>query len=324
MAALALASAPACSPAAGKGTRPVVDGRVTPGEYAFNVSFEGGFFELHWTMLGDRIQLAISARTTGWLALGLEPTKMMQNADMIIGWWNSTTDFQIVDAYSTGLTGPHPPDTQLGGTYDILSYLATQDNGTTTLELTRMLDTKDPFDHVILANRDMHIIWSTSDSKEFDQKHSHKGLGVVNFATGKAKPVSAPRLWPYHATLMVTGAVLFVAIYFMHDLKRKDRALWTKLHHVTIAAAASSSIAGLTLGLYMVGLLGQGHLRVLHAFVGATTLTIVITSLALGLVFHFVKPLKRRTRMPHMAMGASTIVMMVVTVITGLMYVFPQ
>ena len=314
---------PACPLASGEGAGPVVDGRVAPGEYAFNASFEGGHFELHWTMLGDRIQLAISARTTGWLALGLEPTKMMQGADMVIGWWNSTTDFQIVDAYSTGLTGPHPPDTELGGTYDILTYLATQENGTTTLELTRLLDTKDRFDHVIRTDGDMHIIWSTSDSKEFDQKHSHKGLGVVNFATGEATPVSAPRLWPYHATLMTTGAVLFASIYFLHPLKRKDRERWVYAHHTVVGVAAICSIAGLSLGLYMVGLLGQGHLRVLHAFVGATTLTVIFASLALGLIFHFVKPLKRRTRMPHMAMGASTIVMMVATVITGLMYVFP-
>lgn len=307
------------------GPGPLVDGTILEGEYEYSATYDSGNYRLYWQITGDTICIGLQARAKAYVALGLEPTRMMLDADMIIAHWNGTDDFQVYDAYSTGETGPHPPDTDLqGGTYDILTYFVTWANGTITAELTRKLVTNDTFDHPIVPDWTMHIIWSYGDSHDFNAKHTTRGLGTVVFATGKASSVKVPTLWPYHATLMTTGAITFVAIYFMHDLKRRDRPRWTKVHHALVSVGAGCAITGLSIGFYMVSLLGQGHLRVLHAFVGVTTLTVIFTSLSLGTAYHYTKRLKRRTRMPHMVMGGATIVMVVVTVITGLMFVFPK
>jgi hypothetical protein len=322
-----LAVPPLTSPSAsGAGGRvATVDGTILEGEYEYSATYDSGNYRLYWQITGDTIQIGLQARAKAYVALGLEPTRMMLDADMIIAHWNGTDDFQVYDAYSTGETGPHPPDTDLqGGTYDIMTYFVTWANGTITAELTRKLVTNDTYDHAIVPDRTMRIIWSYGDSHDFNAKHTSRGLGTVVFATGKASAVKVPKLWPYHATLMTAGSIMFVAIYFMHDLKRKDRPRWTRVHHAIVSVGAGCAITGLSIGLYMVSLLGQGHLRVLHAFVGVTTLTVIFTSLSLGAVYHYSKRLKRRTRMPHMARGGTTIVMVVVTVITGLMFVFPK
>jgi len=43
----------------------------------------------------------------------------MKDADMITGWVQDGRVF-IVDSYSTGTYGPHPPDKKIGETDDIL------------------------------------------------------------------------------------------------------------------------------------------------------------------------------------------------------------
>jgi len=315
---LAMAVVPAVSTA-----DPVVDGTIAPGEYAFNQSFQDDLFHLLWTIEGDTIHLAIEARTTGWIALGLEPTVIMQDADMIIGWWNSTTDFQVVDAFSTGQTGPHPPDTEIGGSYDILTWLASQSGGWTRVELTRKLATGDHRDHAIRTDGTMSVMWAVSDTREYEAKHAQRGLAEVDFGSGEAEEVEAPVLWPYHAALMTTGTVLFVATYASLTYRKLKKKWWLEAHHYVGTAAVVCAVAGLSIGFVMVGGLEQGHLRVMHSFIGATTLTVGLACLAAGSLFMWTKRLKRASRRPHIALGVVGIAMMVVTVVSGLMYVFP-
>ena len=309
---------------AGSIADPVVDGVIAPGEYAFNQTLQADLYRLSWTVDGDIIHLAIEAHTTGWIALGLEPTLLMQDADLILGWWNSTTDFQVVDAYSTGQTGPHPPDTEIGGSYDILTWLASQSDGWTRIELTRRLDTGDPRDHVIRTNGTMSVMWAVSDTRDYEAKHAQRGLAEVGFGSGEAAAVAAPTLWPYHAALMTTGTVLFVATYSSLAYRRQKKTWWLEAHHYTGTAAVACAVAGLSIGFYMVSELGQGHLRVTHAFIGATTLAVGLACLAAGSLFMWAKRLKRASRRPHIALGVMGIAMMVVTVVSGLMYVFPR
>jgi hypothetical protein len=316
---MAAASAVAQGPSA----LPVVDGVISPGEYANNQSFQSDLFHLLWTIDNDTIYLAIEARTTGWIALGLEPSVLMKDADMIIGWWNGTDDFVVEDAYATGQTGPHPPDVDIGGSYDILTYLATQSDGWTRIELTRRVATGDPLDRAIRTDGPMKVMWAVGDTTDIGSKHAQRGLATVDFYTGRAAQVNAPTLWPYHATLMTISTVMFVATYFSLAFKRQRRKWWMEAHHYTGTAAVLTAVAGLGIAFHMIGALGQGHLRIAHSYIGALTLTVGLVALAVGSVFIGVKALKRATRRPHILFGALGIVMMVITVISGLMHVFP-
>ena len=53
---------------------------------------------------------------------------------------------KVVDAYSTGPTGPHPADTDQGGSDDIISFGGKESDGKTVIEFVRKLDTGDDKD----------------------------------------------------------------------------------------------------------------------------------------------------------------------------------
>jgi hypothetical protein len=63
--------------AAALGADPVVDGKVQPGEYAHSRTLMNGKLLLSWQSDADGgLYLAVSARTSGWVAVGLGSQKM--------------------------------------------------------------------------------------------------------------------------------------------------------------------------------------------------------------------------------------------------------
>ena len=135
------------------GDIPVHDGIIEKDEYQFDVYLGKDEYGLSWRLVNDTIYLGIKAKTKGWVALGIEPTLMMKEADMIFGWVDASNQPHVLDCYATGKTGPHPPDTELGGTSDFEGYNATEKNGWTVVEFSRKLNTGDKFDKSIMTVR---------------------------------------------------------------------------------------------------------------------------------------------------------------------------
>ncbi|MFX0151679.1 MAG: DOMON domain-containing protein, partial [Candidatus Hodarchaeota archaeon] len=153
----------------------VLDGIISNGEYAFNSTFANGDYTLYWENIESEIYIGIVAKTSGWVALGIDPILMMQDADMIFGWINNTGDVIIIDAFSTGLTGPHPPDIDLGGTDNILEFNGTETNEVTTIEIKRLLNTEDEYDKDIPTSGTVKIIWAFGASDSFGEQHIKRG-----------------------------------------------------------------------------------------------------------------------------------------------------
>ncbi|MCU0637614.1 MAG: hypothetical protein MUE87_03210 [Methanothrix sp.] len=94
------------------------DGVVSEGEYSKNLSLSGGRYAVHWKNDADEIFMALVGLTEGFVAIGFEPSQAMKDADMVMG-WVSDGNATVLDLYSTGIYGPHPPDVDLGGKGDI-------------------------------------------------------------------------------------------------------------------------------------------------------------------------------------------------------------
>ncbi len=97
------------------------DGVIEEGEYTHNMSLSKGEFQLYWRIENGILYIALKGETTGWVAIGFGPTNVMKDADIVLGWVENDSA-TVLDMYSTGPTGPHPPDTKLGGTNDIQAY----------------------------------------------------------------------------------------------------------------------------------------------------------------------------------------------------------
>ncbi|MHA2203756.1 MAG: DOMON domain-containing protein [Candidatus Hodarchaeales archaeon] len=153
---------------------PAIDGVISPDEYSSSKSLAGGNYQLFWEVIDSTsISIGILGKTTGWIAIGFDPTSQMLDADIIFGWIESNGTVVIFDAFSTNPTGgPHPPDTDLGGSYDILDYNGSEDATSTTIEFSRLFSTGDQdYDNDIPTEGDIDIIWAFGTSDSFSQYH---------------------------------------------------------------------------------------------------------------------------------------------------------
>ena len=171
-----VASQPAKAPAlAAKPGDWKPDGLIADNEYAKMQQF--GEFEVYSRIDGDKVRMALKAKTNGYVAIGFEPAQRMQDADIILGFVKDGKA-TVADMFSTGPTGPHPPDEQQGGKNDVTVFGGSNKDGVTVIEFERKLDTGDAKDKVIKLG-DNKIIWAISDEAAFSGKHAKRGGGVL-------------------------------------------------------------------------------------------------------------------------------------------------
>ncbi len=155
------------------------DGVIEKNEYPHELPLAGGKFTVYWRNDNEYLYMALEGQTTGWVAIGFEPSTAMKDADMIIGWVRDGKA-TVVDAYSTGLYGPHPPDEKLGGSNDILEYAGKEENGYTVIEFKRKLNTGDKYDKAFKPGQEIKFIFAMADADDFTAKHNvAKGSGKL-------------------------------------------------------------------------------------------------------------------------------------------------
>jgi hypothetical protein len=148
------------------------------GEYDHTASLGDGPYTLSWTVAGDTAWFGIQATTMGWVALGIDPESAMNGADMVFG-WVSGGKATVLDQYSTGMFGPHPDDTSLGGTTDILCSGGSEQAGTTTIKFSRKRVMGDAYDKPVPASGNLKIIWATGNADGVSP-HARKGSATTN------------------------------------------------------------------------------------------------------------------------------------------------
>jgi hypothetical protein len=153
------------------------DGVITPGEYT-GVQIYGNY-EIHWASDEEYIYVGMRAKIGGWVSVGFDatPGAGMADVDMVLGVVNGD-EVTVSDEFGTGPT-THRPDTELGGTDDILEFGGVEQGGWTTIEFKRALDTGDPYD-AVLTGGTITIIWAYSSSKSLTAYHSaNRGYGEI-------------------------------------------------------------------------------------------------------------------------------------------------
>ena len=152
------------------------DGSIKADEYTKAITYEG--LEIRWDSDGEYAYIALRAQTPGWISIAVQPGTTMKDADIVLGF---VKDGQavVIDQFSTGSFGPHQPDTELGGSNDIVEFAGIEEDGYTTLEFKRALVTGDSYDHPLSAGENK-IIWAYSSGDEVSLKHSKRGYGMLD------------------------------------------------------------------------------------------------------------------------------------------------
>ena len=119
------------------------------------ITVEG--FTLRWaTVSGTELSVELTGPTTGWVAVGFDPTMMMQNANIIIGYVASGVP-HIRDDFGVGTTS-HAADTTLGGTHDLTIDGGSEASGSTEIKFTIPLDSGDMYDRALASGGTYSII----------------------------------------------------------------------------------------------------------------------------------------------------------------------
>jgi len=117
----------------------------------------------------------MKAKTGGYVSVAVQPGSRMKDADMVLGFVKDG-ETTVYDLFSTGDFGPHPPDTNLGGTDDILEFAGKEEGGFTTIEFKRAMDTGDKYDKPLVRGANK-IIWAYGSSDSLSGRHSNRGYG---------------------------------------------------------------------------------------------------------------------------------------------------
>lgn len=146
------------------------DGLIQPGEYAHQVDARG--VQLYWSNDATYLYMAMEGETTGWIAVGIEPTQGMKDADFIFGYVENG-QAQLWDAFGTAPTGPnHPPDEDLGGTNDIVAFAGAEAGGMTRFEFQIPLNSGDAYDKVLTPGNTYTIIVAMGNADDYNGYHS--------------------------------------------------------------------------------------------------------------------------------------------------------
>lgn len=152
------------------------DGIIEEAEYSRQQKI--GEIEIYTRLEGDSVMIGLKAKTNGWIALGIDPEDKMKGADMLLCYVQDGKA-AVVDMYSTGPFGPHPPDASQGGTQDVTVVGGSRTDGVTAIEFQRKLNTGDSKDKPLKPGENK-ILWAIGETTDITAKHSRRGYGILS------------------------------------------------------------------------------------------------------------------------------------------------
>lgn len=139
-----------------------------------------------WSVNGDQLAVKLSGPTTGWVAVGFNPSRMMKDANIIIGYVKKGK-VKIKDEFGTSGT-QHKSDTKVGGQDNVTVVGGSEEGGVTTIEFSIPLNSGDKKDGVIDPNADTVVIIAYGTERDsFKTKHTFRDTLKVNLTTGEKK-----------------------------------------------------------------------------------------------------------------------------------------
>ncbi|MCK5154147.1 MAG: DOMON domain-containing protein, partial [Spirochaetales bacterium] len=111
-----------------------------------------------WEIVDENINIILSAPTNGWIAVGFNPSRMMKDADILIGYVKNGEVF-MEDHFGSGNT-KHRADTDLGGTEDITIISGSEEEDKTTIEFSIPLHSWDSNDRRLEKGEEYKVIFA--------------------------------------------------------------------------------------------------------------------------------------------------------------------
>lgn len=135
-------------------------------------------FSLSWTIVGDRLEVALAARTSGWVSVGFNPSNVMKDANILMLAIAPDGTVLAEDHFGTGLF-THRPDLTLGGTEDVTVISGSEEGGWTRVRFSIPLASADAYDQALAKGKTVKLIVASASSDRFNAKHNRKASWTV-------------------------------------------------------------------------------------------------------------------------------------------------
>lgn len=132
------------------------------------VEIEG--MTLSWREMEDAFSFRIEAPAEGWVAVGFGGGPAMKDASLIIGYADEDGAHYRDDHGTSPVS--HSPDTDLGGTDDIMEADVQESNGTTTFCFTLPMEPSDELDPVLTPGETIRVLAAWGNRDGFTGMHS--------------------------------------------------------------------------------------------------------------------------------------------------------
>lgn len=132
-------------------------------------------YNLGYKVVGQNLQVYMSAPTTGWLAVGFNPSRRMRDANIIIGYVKQD-ELTLRDDYGISDTS-HASDISRRGTDNVNLLGGGESQGRTWFEFVIPLDSGDSLDQVLERGKTYPVIWAFGPNgrDDFRTVHGRKG-----------------------------------------------------------------------------------------------------------------------------------------------------
>ena len=132
---------------------------------------------LKYRVDGDSLRCILSAQTTGWVAVGFDPSSRMKDANYIIGYVTNGT-VTVRDDWGTQVMN-HQADVDLGGTANVRAIQGEESSGITEIEFIIPLNSGDAFDRALSEGQSYPVLLGRSGMDDINVQHSNRGRTTI-------------------------------------------------------------------------------------------------------------------------------------------------
>jgi hypothetical protein len=160
-------------------------GSIYGGAYQHSLQIDQVSFD--WSVTGNTLAVRVAAPTTGWVGVGFNPSDMMKDANIIIGYVKDGKA-EISDEFGARVT-QHLPDDQSGGAFNVNLVGGSETGNSTTLEFTLPLNSGDARDRAIDPKAETRVMlaYGPPDRDSLKGKHSYARIVTINLDSGVMK-----------------------------------------------------------------------------------------------------------------------------------------
>ena len=132
---------------------------------------------MEWKISGPNIEIRLRAQTTGWVAVGFDPSSLMKGANFIIGYVKDGKA-AVADHFGNQLTN-HAADATLGGKDDVTGVSGKEENGVTEISFRIPLASGDQYDKPLGAGKHV-VLLAHGDGDDFETPHQANARAKIS------------------------------------------------------------------------------------------------------------------------------------------------